>query len=212
MLKVENLAFSYGDKEVFSNLNLEFEKGKMYAIKGRSGCGKTTLLSILGGLEKNYSGDMYFEGEKIEKNKLFDYRFENVSIIFQNLNLIEYLTIKENISEEYRVKNKDKIDESKLMKLVKDFDLGTINIDDFPKNLSGGQQQRIAIMRTIMSNSNIILADEPTASLDAENRNIILGKLKELAEKFGIIVIVVTHDSSVAKMSDEIIDLVKMKK
>ena len=212
MLQIENLSFSYDDKKVLDNINLSFNRGKSYAIVGKSGCGKTTLLSVLGGLENKYVGNIKYNSKVIDKASISKYHRENVSIIFQNLNLIDYLTINENIIEEHRIRRKKIVSLDEIDRLFEEFDIEEIDKSDYPCKLSGGQQQRIAIIRTILSDTDIILADEPTASLDKHNSDAIIDKLNGIAKDFNKIVIIVTHDKSIADKCDVSIELASKNK
>ncbi|WP_423364175.1 ATP-binding cassette domain-containing protein [Mycoplasma sp. P36-A1] len=203
MLQIKDLSFSYDSNiKVLDNLNATFESGQVVAIQGKSGQGKSTLLTILAGLENNYSGELLFDNKVIEKKDLFEYNKENVSIIFQELNLIKYLSIDDNIKQGYLVKNKQYSAEN-LEKFIKKFDMDTINLGKMPATLSGGQQQRVAIIRALLSNTKIILADEPTSSVDSENSLNIIHELRKIAQEEDKIIIVVTHDDIVAKECDK---------
>lgn len=198
MLEVKNLNFKYEKtKPILNNLNLQFESGKVIAIQGESGAGKSTLLAILSGLEKEYEGELVFNDKIIGKSDLHQYNKENVSIIFQDLNLIKYLNLKENIKQGCAVKGK-KLDENRLNAYVDTLNLRDLDLEKYPLTLSGGQQQRIAIIRALLSNTKIILADEPTASIDSKNSKAIIEELKLLAQQEDKIIIVITHNNSIA--------------
>lgn len=172
----------------------------MYAILGRSGCGKTTLLSLLGGLDRPQEGQILYNGEDIEKKGLAAHRKSNVSFIFQSYNLIDYLTPKENVALT-----------SKLSPLTVLERVG-LSKEECGRNvlkLSGGQQQRVAIARALASDTSVILADEPTGNLDKVTAAGITDILKECAHQMNKCVIIVTHSDELAKQADVILHLKK---
>lgn len=175
ILEIKNVAYSYANskEKVLSGVNQKFELGKFYAIVGKSGTGKSTLLSLLAGLDKPQTGKILFKNEDIQKKGYSNHRKNNISLVFQNYNLIDYLSPIENI----RLVNKS-ADESIL------FELG-LNKKQIKRNvmkLSGGQQQRVAIARALVSDAPIILADEPTGNLDSATAGEIINILKKLAK------------------------------
>lgn len=201
ILKICNVKYSYdGNKMVLKNISVEFEAGKIYAIVGPSGCGKMTLLSLLGGLDCPCDGQVMFEGEDIEKKGLGWHRKNNVAFIFQSYNLIDYMTPAENVALT-----------SKLPPLPVLERLG-ITKEEAKRNalkLSGGQQQRVAIARALASDAGVILADEPTGNLDEDTMVEITNILKECAHQTNKCVIVVTHSNDLAKEADVILCLKK---
>ncbi|MDF9866910.1 putative ABC transport system ATP-binding protein [Bacilli bacterium PM5-3] len=204
MLEIKDLSFSYDNKQmILENVNMKFKEGRVIAIQGESGQGKSTLLAILAGLESNFDGQIILNDELINKGKLYQYNKDNISIIFQELNLIKYLDILDNIKQGCFIKNKV-FEKDKMFDYLKMLNLDNLNLAKFPSTLSGGQQQRIAIIRALLSDTKIILADEPTASIDAKNADTIISEMKLLASKENKIVIVVTHDNLIAKQCDEV--------
>lgn len=201
ILKICNVKYSYdGNKMVLKNISVEFEAGKIYAIVGPSGCGKMTLLSLLGGLDSPCDGQVMFEGEDIEKKGLGWHRKNNVAFIFQSYNLIDYMTPAENVALT-----------SKLPPLPVLERLG-ITKEEAKRNvlkLSGGQQQRVAIARALASNAGVILADEPTGNLDEDTAVEITNILKKCPHQTNKCVIVVTHSNDLAKEADVILCLKK---
>ncbi|MCC9843722.1 ATP-binding cassette domain-containing protein, partial [Streptococcus agalactiae] len=153
-----NYSYANSKEKVLSGVNQKFELGKFYAIVGKSGTGKSTLLSLLAGLDKVQTGKILFKNEDIEKKGYSNHRKNNISLVFQNYNLIDYLSPIENI----RLVNKS-VDESILFELGLDKKQIKRNV----MKLSGGQQQRVAIARALVSDAPIILADEPTGNLDS---------------------------------------------
>lgn len=196
IIEVRNVSYSYdGKKDVLTNISVAFEEGKMYAILGPSGCGKTTLLSLLGGLDIPSSGEILFEGMDIRKTGLAAHRRKHVSFIFQNYNLIDYMTPLENTALVSKT--------SALSTLMR---LG-LTKEEIKRNvlkLSGGQQQRVAIARAMVSGAKVILADEPTGNIDDEMSEEITLILKESAKELGKCVIIVTHSIELAKQADAV--------
>ena len=208
MLKLENITYSYIDggnkRTILDNLNYEFDEGKFYTILGPSGSGKTTLLSIIAGLDTPESGKVYFQGEDIQKIGLTEYRRNKIGIVFQQYNLISYLTGYENI-DLAMTETDNKIPANKkevAYALLERFGIVKSKADRRISNLSGGEQQRVAIARAIASNVDLIFADEPTGNLDTATEREIIRIFKDLTENYGKTVIVVTHSNLVSELSD----------
>lgn len=200
ILELKNIYYKYNNKDKFilENINLSFDKNQMYAILGASGSGKTTLLSLLAGLDLPTEGKILYSGEEINKHTLNLHRKKNISLVFQNYNLIDYLTPLENV----RLVNK-KASADLLLSLGLNEGQITRNV----LQLSGGQQQRVAIARALAAEAPIILADEPTGNLDPKTAADIIAILREAVDKHGKCVIVVTHSKEVAASADEIWEL-----
>lgn len=200
ILEIKNVTYNYSNSSelVLSKVNQKFEIGKFYAIIGKSGAGKSTLLSLLAGLDKPGKGKILFKGNDIEKDGYSNHRKNNISLVFQNYNLIDYLTPLENV----RLVNKN-ASETILFELGLDKSQINRNV----MKLSGGQQQRVAIARALVSDSPIILADEPTGNLDVDTAGEIIEILKKLAKERNKCVIVVTHSKEVANSADIILEL-----
>ena len=200
ILEIKNVTYNYSNskEKVLSSVNQKFEIGKFYAIIGKSGAGKSTLLSLLAGLDKPQKGQILFKGNDIEKDGYSNHRKNNISLVFQNYNLIDYLTPLENV----RLVNKN-ASETILFELGLDKSQINRNV----MKLSGGQQQRVAIARALVSEAPIILADEPTGNLDVDTAGEIIEILKKLAEERNKCVIVVTHSKEVANSADIILEL-----
>lgn len=214
VFKIENLCYSYdnGKNLVLDNINYEFEKGKTYAIIGKSGTGKTTLLSLMSGLDVPKSGKILYNDIDISKINENKYRSNHIGVVFQSLNLLPHLTALENVElsmdiSDIKVKNKK---EHALKVLAK------VGLDEEKANrrvlrLSGGEQQRVAIARTLSYNPDVILADEPTGNLDAVNEKQVMNIFKDLAENDKKCVIIVTHSQSISKDVDNVYNLEKLK-
>ena len=200
ILEIKNVTYNYSNskEKVLSSVNQKFEIGKFYAIIGKSGAGKSTLLSLLAGLDKPQKGQILFKGNDIEKDGYSNHRKNNISLVFQNYNLIDYLTPLENV----RLVNKN-ASETILFELGLDKSQINRNV----MRLSGGQQQRVAIARALVSEAPIILADEPTGNLDGDTADEIIEILKKLAKERNKCVIVVTHSKEVANSADIVLEL-----
>ena len=211
VLKLENISFTYDKKPIFKNLNLEFEKGKVYAIVGKSGTGKTTLLSVLSGLAAPTSGNVYYKGQDVEKMNKYDFRSKYVGVVFQSFNLLTKFTAFENVSLSMDIANFNVNDKKQYVyDLLESVGLDSEQANSRILKLSGGQQQRVAIARALSYQPEVILADEPTGNLDGETEAEIIKILRDLANQ-GKCVIIVTHTPAVAKAADHIYDLSKLK-
>ena len=199
ILEIKNVQYSYNNKKrILKGVSAQMEQGKLYAILGPSGCGKTTLLSLLGGLDSPGVGQILYKGQDIAGTGLADHRKNHVAFIFQSYNLIDYLTPRENVALT-----------SKLPPLPILERLG-LTKEETRRNvlkLSGGQQQRVAIARALASESPVILADEPTGSLDEDTARGITEILKDSAHRMNKCVIVVTHSGELADQADVVFRL-----
>lgn len=197
VLSTQDLSYYYfSDRMIFENLNMEFERGKVYVILGASGSGKTTLLSLLGGLDIPKGGKVLFEGQDIMSIGLSQYRRNCVSFIFQNYNLIEYMTPLENIQL---------VDPKASDELLLQVGLTSEEAHRNVLKLSGGQQQRVAIARAMASSAPVILADEPTGNLDEDTAHDVTTLLVEKAKSMDKCVVIVSHSNEVAAMADVIV-------
>ena len=201
IMEIKGVRYSYDNKRnILKGVSAELEAGKMYANLGRSGCGKTTLLSLLGGLDSPLEGEILFEGQDIEAIGLSKHRKDNVAFIFQSYNLIDYLTPKENVALT------SKLPPQPILERV------GLTEEESKRNvlkLSGGQQQRVAIARALASDAKVILADEPTGNLDEDTAAEITTILKECAYQMNKCVVIVTHSNELAKQADVIFRLKK---
>ena len=185
--------YYFQDQLIFDHLDLEFERGNVYVILGASGSGKTTLLSLLGGLDTPKGGEILFEGKNIAEMGLDQYRHNCVSFVFQNYNLIEYMTAKENV---------ELIDTGAAANILRQVGLTEDEIGRNVLKLSGGQQQRVAIARALASPAPVILADEPTGNLDEDTARDVTELLVERARSLDKCVIIVSHSLEVAAAGD----------
>lgn len=211
-LKVENLCKVYGKGEnqvtALDHVSLTIEKGEFTAIIGSSGSGKSTLLHSIGGVDVPTGGKVYLEGQDVyaqSNEKLAIFRRRQVGLIYQFHNLIPTLNVVENITLPILM-DKRRVNEERLNDLLE-----LIGLKDrrthLPNQLSGGQQQRVSIGRALMNAPAVMLADEPTGSLDSRNGHEIVKLLKESNQKYGQTLILVTHDENIALQADRIIGI-----
>lgn len=211
-LKIENLCKTYGKNEnqvtALDHVSLTIEKGEFTAIIGSSGSGKSTLLHIIGGVDVPTSGKVYLDGQDIyaqSNEKLAIFRRRQVGLIYQFHNLIPTLNVVENITLPILM-DKRKVNEERMNDL-----LDLLGLKDrknhLPNQLSGGQQQRVSIGRALMNAPAVMLADEPTGSLDSRNGHEIIKLLKESNQKYGQTLILVTHDENIALQADRMIGI-----
>ena len=213
LLELKNIYKSYflGKEEfpVLKGINLSFDQGDFISILGESGGGKSTLMNIIGGLDRNYSGDVIIKGQP-QKNKgekaMDEYRRQTIGFIFQSFNLVNYLSVLDNVLTSLKMtklSHKEQLDQAeKLLKQVGLYE----HRKKKPAQLSGGQKQRVAIARALASNPEIIIADEPTGALDSQNTKEVLKILQDIARS-GKTVIVVTHSQEVAEAGTRIVSL-----
>ena len=200
VLSMNKVSYQYKEarQNVLSQIDQEFEAGKFYAIIGKSGSGKSTLLSLLAALDNPTSGKILFEGEDIQEKGDSYHRKHHISLVFQNYNLIDYLTPLENIRL---------VNPTATKEILLQLGLEESHVNRNVLKLSGGQQQRVAIARALVSEAPIILADEPTGNLDEHTAGEIIDVLKALAKERNKCVIVVTHSKEVANAADSILEL-----
>ncbi len=208
IVNVTNLSKSFGKESVLHNIDFEIHRGDFVAIKGPSGSGKSTLLSIIGLLENYSSGKVSLFGDDVStfsEQKKSTFRNKKIGWIFQNFNLIGDMTISDNITlplKYAKSKNDTKIIVSKALENV-----GlAAKANSYPAQLSGGQQQRVAIARALITSPDLILADEPTGSLDSANGEKVMSLLREL-NKQGKTVLMITHDDEIAQQANRIITI-----
>ena len=205
MIEIKNLNKKINDKVIFNNLNLTIEDGEMLAISGASGSGKTTLLNILGKLDKEYHGNIIIDNKNLKTITQTNYLRNTIGYLFQNYALADNLTVTRNLDFSLKYSDDKSLE-------AKENALEMVGLD--PKEylnkkiytLSGGEQQRVALARLFLKPCSIILADEPTGSLDVKNRDIVLEILRKMNEH-GKTVIVVTHDPYVLTVCDRVIKI-----
>lgn len=210
-LRTHNIGYWYTnnpDDYLFKDVNLTFEKGKIYSILGQSGSGKTTFLSLLAGLDSPKAGEIYLEDNDINKSGLTNYRKNSVSTIFQAYNLMTYMTARQNVQTALEISNKP-VDNAKIEELFELVGIPKEMIDKPVLQLSGGQQQRVAIVRALATEHDLIIADEPTGNLDEETTQDIVNIFKDIAHKQNKTVIIVTHETAVAQETDVTFELKK---
>jgi putative ABC transport system ATP-binding protein len=208
LVRLENISRKYqlGKTEMYAldNLNARICKGDFVVLAGPSGSGKTTLLNIIGCIDKPTKGKIIFNGTDISDTpveKLNHLRLKHMGFIFQSFNLVPVLTAFENVELPLLFKG---LDDKKIKSLVEMF-LQRVGLKDKmqqrPSALSGGQRQRLAIARALAGRPSLIIADEPTASLDRKNAESIIGLLKELNEEFGITIVLASHDQEIIEQA-----------
>lgn len=209
VLTLKNISKEFDNNLVLSNINLTVESGEMIAIMGESGHGKTTLLNIIGLISNKSSGDITIYNSinpNISSKEAMLLRRNKIGYLFQNYGLIDDESVLWNLKLALaykKISKKEKI--NKIDKLLEEFNILKLR-NKKVYQLSGGEQQRIAIIRLILKESDLILADEPTGSLDSENRNFIMSSLKNL-NKTGKTIIIVTHDPYVASNCEKVINI-----
>lgn len=208
IIETKKLNYYYQDGDMqryfLRDVSVDFEKGQFYTIVGESGSGKTTFLSMIAGLDVAKDGQVLFEGTDIQAIGLENYRRNKISIVFQNNNLVPYLTAAENVLVAMDITDNALPADQKTVayNLLDYIGITREKADRLVSELSGGEQQRIAIARALTTNSDVILADEPTGNLDEEREAEIVTIFKRLAHDNGKAVIVVTHSQEVAEQSD----------
>jgi putative ABC transport system ATP-binding protein len=208
VIKLENVFVKKVIKNILDGCNFNFEKGKSYALVGESGAGKSTLLNIIAGFEDVSQGSIYIE-DKLLKKKVDFYRY-TLGYLFQNFALLENQTISQNLDLALKSKKKNKKDNMNLKKeVLKKVGLD-LDIKRIVSSLSGGEQQRVALARLILKDPKIILADEPTGSLDTKNGKIVIDLLLKLLDE-NKTMIVVTHDLELAKRFDVIVNISELR-
>ena len=206
-LKIVVKSYTMGDVTIYANngVNFKVNKGEFTVIVGASGAGKTTILNMLGGMDTPTSGTIVVDGHNIatyDDKQLTDYRRDDIGFVFQFYNLVQNLTALENVELASQI-SKDPLNSVDILERV---GLGDRK-DNFPAQLSGGEQQRVAIARAIAKNPKLLLCDEPTGALDYQTGKSILGLLRSMCDNYGMTVIVITHNSALAPMADQVIHL-----
>lgn len=212
ILSIKNASYRYSDAEkdeyAIKDITYNFERGKVYAIKGKSGSGKTTLLSLISGLEKCSEGSVLFDGKDLKNINLDKYRSHDIGVVFQSYNLLPFMTVCENIIlsmdvSGIKINNK----KERALELMRSVGLKDSYANRRVLRISGGEQQRVAIARSLSYNPKMIVADEPTGNLDKQTEKEVLDIFKTIAHKDGKCVIIVTHSPNVCDMADEVYNL-----
>lgn len=210
VIELHNVKYVYQTQyqrvEALRGISYAFEPGKVYAIMGSSGCGKTTLLSLMAGLDVPTEGSVLCGGTSTADIDLEQYRRERVAVIYQDFRLFPLLTAAENVMYPMELRGmKPAAAQKRAAELIRKVGLPESAMDRFPAMLSGGEQQRVAVARALGMETNILLADEPTGNLDSKNSEYLFGLLASLAHEDGYCVVIVTHDDALGKRADETI-------
>ena len=211
MIEIKNICKSFGALEVLKGVDLTVKKGEIVSIIGKSGAGKTTLLQIIGTLDKPDSGSVVIDGVDVfslKEKDLADFRNRHIGFIFQFHQLLPEFTTLENVMMPAliaRMENKEA--EQRAVQLLTELGMAE-RLTHKPNQLSGGEKQRVAAARAMMMSPNVILADEPSGSLDESNKKELHKLLLQMREQYGQTIIIVTHDKELAEISDRVIEIV----
>ena len=210
MIRVKDIHKSFGSLEVLKGVDLEIQKGEIVSIIGKSGAGKTTLLQIIGTLDKADSGTVVINGVDVSglsDNELAEFRNKHIGFIFQFHQLLPEFNALENVMMPAMIAHMDwKEAEERATQLLIDLGLGE-RLTHKPNELSGGEKQRVAAARALMMMPDVILADEPSGSLDESNKKELHKLLLQMREQYGHTIIIVTHDKELAEISDRVIEI-----
>ena len=206
-----SMRYAVGEEHrtVLNDVSLSVKTGEIQLLMGPSGSGKTTLLSILGGILTPSSGRVDILGKSImdlSRSELSNFRLQNIGFIFQGFNLFPALTAAENIEVVLKMQGHDRHPQRTAHELLEQVELSH-RADAYPRNLSGGQKQRVAIARALAGQPPIIMADEPTASLDSKSGYAVISLLRRLAKEEGTTVLIVTHDPRIQDVADRVVHL-----
>ena len=209
MLRIKSLAIAYGDRNIFEDVNLEFKRGTVTVIRGASGSGKSSLLHVIGLMQGPKKCNYVFDERIVSdfsENERAEFRLRHVGFVFQQSNLIQELTAKENLIVPMSITDRVGNLEQRAEELLKYVGLEKVQ-NNYPGSMSGGEEQRLAIVRAIANDAEIILADEPTAALDADNSKMVFELLRKLAHEMNKIVIVVSHSDVAVKYADVVCEI-----
>lgn len=210
MIKVEQIHKSFGSLEVLKGIDLEVKKGEIVSIVGPSGAGKTTLLMIMGTLDKADSGKVFIENSdlsKLNERKLADFRNKNIGFVFQFHQLLPEFTALENVMIPALIGNDVRSDAEKRAKELLDMMRLADRMGHKPNELSGGEKQRVAVARALINNPLVVFADEPSGSLDSENKQELHSLFFELRNNLNQTFVIVTHDEGLASITDRTIHM-----
>ena len=211
MIKVENVCKSFGSLEVLKGVDLAIAKGEIVSIVGASGAGKSTLLQIMGSLLEPTSGKVYIDGTDIfslDSTSVAKFRNSKIGFVFQFHHLLPEFTALENVMLPANIKGEkwgNKALKERAISILNDLGLGE-RINHKPAQLSGGEQQRVAIARALINNPAVIFADEPSGNLDSKNKEELHKLFFELRDKYGQTIVIVTHETELAKGCDRCIE------
>ena len=210
MIEVKNIRKSFGTLEVLKGVDLTVEKGEIVSIIGKSGAGKTTLLQIMGTLDKPDAGSVLIDGVDVfalKEKDLADFRNRHIGFIFQFHQLLPEFTTLENVMMPAMIARIDEKEaEKRAVKLLTELGMAE-RLTHKPNELSGGEKQRVAAARAMMMSPDVILADEPSGSLDESNKKELHKLLIQMREQYGQTIIIVTHDKELAEISDRVIEM-----
>lgn len=210
MIRTENITKSFGSLQVLKGISLHIKKGEVVSIVGPSGAGKTTLLQIVGTLDRPDSGSLWIDGvdaSTLSKNQLSDFRNKHIGFVFQFHQLLPEFTALENIMIPAYIAGKSHSEAKKRAEDLLSFMGLADRASHKPAELSGGEKQRVAVARALVNNPSVILADEPSGSLDTKNKEELHQLFFDLRDKFGQTFVIVTHDESLASITDRTIRL-----
>ena len=210
MIEVQDIHKSFGTLEVLKGVHLEVARGEIVSIIGKSGAGKTTLLQIIGTLDRPTSGKVIIDGQDVfslNDKQLAAFRNKHIGFIFQFHQLLPEFTALENVCMPAMIARESETDyKPRAERLLKDLGLGE-RMSHKPNELSGGEKQRVAAARALMMSPDIILADEPTGSLDEKNKKELSELLLQLRKEYGQTILLVTHDKELAAIADRVIEI-----
>ena len=211
MIEIKNICKSFGALEVLKGVDLTVKKGEIVSIIGKSGAGKTTLLQIMGTLDTPNSGSVVIDGIDVfslKEQQLADFRNRHIGFIFQFHQLLPEFTTLENVMMPALIARMDEKEaEQRAVQLLTELGMAE-RLTHKPNQLSGGEKQRVAAARAMMMSPNVILADEPSGSLDESNKKELHKLLLQMREQYGQTIIIVTHDKELAEISDRVIEIV----
>lgn len=210
MIKAYNIYKSFDTLEVLKGVNLEVAQGEIVSIVGPSGAGKTTLLQILGTLDKPKGGEVTVNGinfSKLNETELAAFRNKHIGFIFQFHQLLPEFTALENVMIPALIGGRDAKAASKRAKELLSYLQLSDRLSHKPAELSGGEKQRVAVARALINSPSVILADEPSGSLDSKNKEELHKLLFDLRDQFNLTIVIVTHDKELAALSDRIIEM-----
>jgi lipoprotein-releasing system ATP-binding protein len=210
MIEAINIRKSFGELEVLKDVDLNVTEGEIVSIVGPSGAGKTTLLQILGSLDKPNAGEIKINGidfSTLGEKELAAFRNKHIGFIFQFHQLLPEFTALENVMIPALIGRKDKKKSEQKAKELLEYLQLTNRMEHKPNELSGGEKQRVAVARALINEPSLILADEPSGSLDSKNKDELHKLLFDLRDKFGLTIVIVTHDKELAALSDRVIEM-----